>query len=132
MENLKIDGMKEYPLKWVCNYRGQKAIGICGFSQKICMFSPDERTATILEDILIGTDPNAEGYGCEEKDRCCNFDCEYCEITEKEYLQITGRKPSNKNIKELKDGLDALNYDIETQGIVPFDKYEVIDGNDIN
>ncbi len=131
MENLRIEGLKDYPLKWVCNFKGQKAIGLCAFSQKICMFAPDPRTANILEDIVIGTDPDAEGYGCEEKDRCCNFSCEYCEIDEKQYLQLTGKKPSNKNIKDLKEGLSALNFDMETYGVVPFDKYEVIEGDDL-
>ena len=47
------------------------------------------------------TKEELEGYGCEEKDRCCNFECEFCEINPRQYLQITGKKPSNKNIKEL-------------------------------
>ncbi len=34
VENLKIEGIKDYPIKWICNFRGQKAIGICGYSQK--------------------------------------------------------------------------------------------------
>lgn len=132
MENLKIEGMEYYPIKWVCNFKGQKAIGICGFSQKICMFAPDSRAANIIEDILIGTNPKAEGYGCEEKDRCCNFNCKYCEINEKEYLQLTGKKPSKKNIEELKEGLNALNLDMKNYGIVPFDNYDVIEGDNIS
>lgn len=39
VENLKIEGIKDYPIKWICNFRGQKAIGICGYSQKIAMFA---------------------------------------------------------------------------------------------
>ena len=35
MENLSISDMENYPIKWVCNYAGQKAIGICGKTQKI-------------------------------------------------------------------------------------------------
>lgn len=101
VENLKIEGIKDYPIKWICNFRGQKAIGICGYSQKIAMFAADSRVSKILEDIVIGTKEELEGYGCEEKDRCCNFECEFCEINPRQYLQITGKKPSNKNIKEL-------------------------------
>lgn len=126
MEDLRIEGLKEYPIKWICNFRGQKAIGICGFSQKIAMFAPDERVSGIINDVVIGTDENAEGYGCEEQDRCCNFECEYCNINVKKYLSLTGKKPSNKNVKELKEGLESLNAEIESLGYVPFDKYEVI------
>lgn len=126
MEDLRIEGLKEYPIKWICNFRGQKAIGICGFSQKIAMFAPDERVSGIINDVVIGTDENAEGYGCEEQDRCCNFECEYCNIDFKKYLSLTGKKPSNKNVKELKEGLKSLNAEIESLGYVPFDKYEVI------
>ena len=61
MEDLKIDGLKNYPIKWVCNYQGQKAIGICGYSQKVAMFASDERVAHILDDIVIGTDEAQEG-----------------------------------------------------------------------
>ena len=43
MEDLKITGMENYPIKWVCNFKGQKAIGICGKTQKIAMFASDER-----------------------------------------------------------------------------------------
>ncbi|MDO5848928.1 MAG: hypothetical protein Q4P18_05295 [Methanobrevibacter sp.] len=127
MENLKIEGMKDYPIKWICNFRGQKAIGVCGYSQKIAMFAADPRVAGIIEDIVIGTDPEAEGFGCEEKDRCCNFDCKYCEIDAKKYLSITGKKPSNKNVKELEQGLKSLNLELESLKYVPFDKYEVVD-----
>lgn len=126
MKNLKIEGLKYYPLKWVCNFKGQKAIGICGFSQKICMFAPDIRSANILRDIVIGSDPNSEGYGCEEKYRCCNFDCKYCKIDEKKYLKLTDKELSSENILELKEGLDALNKDMEDYNIVPFDSYDVV------
>lgn len=127
MENLKIDGLKEYPIKWVCNFAGQKAIGICGYSQKIAMFANDPRVSQFIEEIVIGDDPESESFGCEEKDRCCNFDCKYCEIDERKYLQITGKKPSNKNIKELKEGLKEINTQFEILNYVPFNKYEVID-----
>ena len=113
MEELKIKGLKNYPIKWLVNFKGQTAIGICGYSQKIAMFAHDERVCNILEDIVIGTDETEEGYGCEESDRCCNFNCEYCKITNKQYLQITGKKPSNKNIKDLTEGLNSLNAEIE-------------------
>ena len=126
MKNLKIEGLKYYPLKWVCNFKGQKAIGICGFSQKICMFAPDIRSANILRDIVIGSDPNSEGHGCEEKYRCCNFDCKYCKIDEKKYLKLTDKELSSENILELKEGLDALNKDMEDYNIVPFDSYDVV------
>ena len=56
MENLSISDMENYPIKWVCNYAGQKAIGICGKTQKIAMFASDERVSRILDDIVIGTD----------------------------------------------------------------------------
>ena len=115
MENLSIDGLENYPIKWVCNYAGQKAIGICGKTQKIAMFASDERVSRILDDIVIGTDENQEGYGCEEKGRCCNFECEYC-----------GKKPSNKNIKNLINGLKDLNETLEKENLVPFEKYEVV------
>ena len=49
MEDLKIEGLKDYPIKWVCNFRGQRAIGICGYSQKIAMFAADERVSKILD-----------------------------------------------------------------------------------
>lgn len=130
MEELKIDGLKDYPIKWVCNFRGQKAIGICGYSQKIAMFAADIRVSKLLEDIVIGTDENQEGYGCEEQDRCCNFKCEYCKINPRQYLQITGKKPSNKNIKDLLEGLESLNAEFEYKKIVPFKEYEVIDFED--
>ena len=74
VEDLKIEGLKDYPLKWICNFRGQKAIGVCGYSQKIAMFAPDDRVPEFMTEIVIGTDENAEGYGCEEQDRCCNFE----------------------------------------------------------
>ena len=109
VEDLKIEGLKDYPLKWICNFRGQKAIGVCGYSQKIAMFAPDDRVPEFMTEIVIGTDENAEGYGCEEQDRCCNFECEYCKITPRQYLQLTGKKPSNKNIKDLEEGLESLN-----------------------
>ena len=109
MENLNIDGLENYPIKWVCNYAGQKAIGICGKTQKIAMFASDERVSRILE-----------------KDRCCNFECEFCEISPRQYLQITGKKPSNKNIKNLINGLKKLNESLEEENLVPFKEYEVI------
>lgn len=127
MENLNIEGLKSYPIKWLVNFRGQKAIGICGFSQKIAMFAHDERVARILDDIVIGTDENQEGYGCEEAERCCNFDCEYCKIDERQYLQVTGKKPSNKNVKELKEGLKSLNDEIKFLKHVPFEEYEIVE-----
>ena len=130
MEDLRIPDMKNYPIKWVCNFKGQKAIGICGYSQKIAMFASDTRVSRILEDIVIGTHEELEGYGCEEKDRCCNFECKYCEITPRQYLQITGKKPSNKNIIELKEGLESLNAELEYLNIIPFEKYEIINYND--
>lgn len=126
VEDLKIEGLKDYPLKWICNFRGQKAIGVCGYSQKIAMFAPDDRVPEFMTEIVIGTDENAEGYGCEEQDRCCNFECEYCKITPRQYLQLTGKKPSNKNIKDLEEGLKSLNAEFEHLNYVPFDKYEVI------
>ena len=118
MENLNITDMENYPIKWVCNFKGQTAIGICGKTQ--------ERVSRILDDIVIGTDEKQEGYGCEEKDRCCNFECEYCEISPRQYLQITGKKPSNKNIKDLINGLADLNQSLEDDGHVPFEEYEVV------
>ncbi|KZX12421.1 hypothetical protein [Methanobrevibacter oralis] len=127
MEDLKIDGLKNYPIKWVCNYQGQKAIGICGYSQKVAMFASDERVAHILDDIVIGTDEAQEGYGCEEKNRCCNFTCEYCQINPRQYLQITSKKPSNKNIKDLDEGLKKLNQEFKQKNIVPFKEYEIVD-----
>ena len=130
MEDLRIPDMKNYHIKWVCNFKGQKAIGICGYSQKIAMFASDTRVSRILEDIVIGTHEELEGYGCEEKDRCCNFECKYCEITPRQYLQITGKKPSNKNIRELKEGLESLNAELEYLNIIPFEKYEIINYND--
>lgn len=126
MEDLRIPDMENYPIKWVCNFRGQKAIGICGYSQKIAMFASDERVSRILEDIVIGTHEDLEGYGCEEKDRCCNFECELCEISPRQYLQITGKKPSNKNIKDLINGLADLNQSLEADGHVPFEEYEIV------
>ncbi|MBR2558514.1 MAG: hypothetical protein IKE95_09160 [Methanobrevibacter sp.] len=126
MENLIIDGLENYPIKWVRNYAGQKAIGICGKTQKIAMFASDERVSRILDDIVIGTDESQEGYGCEEKDRCCNFECEFCEISPRQYLQITCKKPSNKNIKNLINGLKKLNESLEEENLVPFKEYEVI------
>ena len=126
VEDLKIEGLKDYPLKWICNFRGQKAIGVCGYSQKIAMFAPDDRVPEFITEIVIGTDENAEGYGCEEQDRCCNFECEYCKITPRQYLQLTGKKPSNKNIKDLEEGLESLNAEFEHLNYVPFDVYEVI------
>ena len=130
MENLQITEMENHPIKWVCNYKGQRAIGICGKTQKIAMFASDERVSRILEDIVIGTREDLEGYGCEEKDRCCNFDCEYCEITPRQYLQITGKKPSNKNLRELKEGLESLNAELEYLNIIPFEKYEIVNYKD--
>ena len=130
MENLQIDGLKDYPIKWVCNFRGQKAIGICGYTQKIAMFASDMRVSRILDDIVIGFDETQEGYGCEEQDRCCNFECQYCKINPRQYLQITGKKPSNKNIKDLEEGLASLNAEFEAKKIVPFEEYEVIDFED--
>lgn len=126
MEDLKIDGIKAYPIKWVCNFKGQRAIGICGKTQKIAMFASDERVSRILEDIAIGTDETQEGYGCEEKNRCCNFECELCEITPRQYLQITGKKPSKKNVKDLINGLADLNQSMEAEEYVPFEEYEVV------
>ena len=105
VENLKIEGIKDYPIKWICNFRGQKAIGICGYSQKIAMFAADSRVSKILEDIVIG----------------------FCEIKPRQYLQITGKKPSNKNIKELEQGLESLNLEIKQKNLVPFDNYEIVD-----
>ena len=67
-----------------------------------------------------------EGYGCEEKDRCCNFECELCEISPRQYLQITGKKPSNKNIKDLINGLADLNKTLKEDGFIPFEEYEVV------
>lgn len=126
VEDLDIKGLKDYPIKWVCNFRGQKAIGICGYSQKIAMFASDERVSEFMEDIVIGTDKEAEGYGCEEQDRCCNFECEYCNINPRQYLQLTGKKPSNKNIKDLEEGLESLNAEFKHLNYVPFEKYEII------
>ena len=74
VENLKIEGIKDYPIKWICN-----------------------------------------------------FECEFCEINPRQYLQITGKKPSNKNIKELEQGLESLNLEIKQKNLVPFDNYEIVD-----
>jgi len=126
MENLSIDGLENYPIKWVCNFKGQRAIGICGKTQKIAMFASDERVSKLLDDIVIGTDENQEGFGCEEKGRCCNFECDLCEISPRQYLQITGKKPSNKNIKDLINGLVDLNRSMEEENFVPFEEYEVV------
>jgi hypothetical protein len=126
MEDLKIEGLKSYPLKWVCNFKGQAAIGICGYSKKIAMFAHDDRVSKLLKDIVIGNCEDAEGYGCEEKDRCCNFECNWCEIDSKQYLQITGKKPSNKNIKDLNEGIKDLNMELEEKGFMNFNEYEVI------
>lgn len=41
--------------------------------------------------------------------------------------QITGKKPSNKNIKELEQGLESLNLEIKQKNLVPFENYEIID-----
>ena len=100
VENLKIEGIKDYPIKWICNFRGQKAIGICGYSQKIAMFAADSRVSKILEDIVIGTKEELEGYGCEEKDRCCNFECEFCEINPDNTCKLLAK---NLQIKTLKN-----------------------------
>ena len=43
MEDLQITKMENYPIKWVCNFKGQRAIGLCGKTQKIAMFASDER-----------------------------------------------------------------------------------------
>lgn len=126
MEELGIKGLKDYPIKWICNFSGQKAIGICGYSQKVAMFTHDERVSRILQDIIIGTEKEQEGYGCEEKDRCCNFDCEYCEIEPEQYLQITGKKPSKKNVSDLISGLNSLNKELKNGNYIPFEKYEVV------
>lgn len=90
------------------------------------MFASDDRVSKILDDIVIGTDEEQEGYGCEEKTRCCNFDCDLCEISPRQYLQITGKKPSNKNIKDLINGLADLNKSLEEENLVPFEEYEVV------
>ena len=121
MENLNITNMENYPIKWVCNFKGQRAIGICGKTQKIAMFASDERVSRILDDIVIGTDESQE-----EKDRCCNFECEFCEISPRQYLQITGKKPSNKNITDLINGLADLNQSLEADGHIPFEEYEIV------
>ena len=63
MEDLQITNIENYPIKWVCNYKGQKAIGICGKTQKIAMFASDERVSKLLDDIVIGTDETQEGDG---------------------------------------------------------------------
>jgi len=49
-----------------------------------------------------------------------------CEISPRQYLQITGKKPSNKNIKDLINGLADLNQSLEADGHVPFEKYEIV------
>ena len=110
MENLQITDMENHPIKWVCNYKGQRAIGICGKTQKIAMFASDERVSKILDDIVIGTDEAQEGYGCEEKDRCCNFECELCEISPRQLI----------------NGLADLNKTLKEDGFIPFEEYEVV------
>ena len=77
--------------------------------------------------LMDGTKSNAGGYGCEEAERCCNFNCEYCKIDERQYLQVTGKKPSNKNVKELKEGLKSLNDEIKFLKYIPFDEYEIVE-----
>ena len=47
MENLNITEMENHPIKWVCNFKGQRAIGICGKTQKIAMFASDERDTAV-------------------------------------------------------------------------------------
>ena len=127
MSNLKVEGAKNYPIKWICNFRGQKAIGICSYTQKIAMFAHDMRVPKLIQDVLIGTDKDSEGYGCEENDRCCNFECEYCKIDESQYLQITGNKPTKQAIIDLQEGLKALNEDIKNEGFIPFENYDIVD-----
>ncbi|WP_409199771.1 hypothetical protein [Methanobrevibacter sp. DSM 116169] len=127
MSNLTLEGAKNYPIKWICNFRGQKAIGICSYSQKIAMFAHDERVPLLIQDLIIGSDKTQEEYGCEEEDRCCNFECEYCKISPEQYLQITKGKSTKKAIADLELGLKSLNEEIENEGFVPFEKYEVID-----
>lgn len=127
MTSLTLEGGKNYPIKWICNFKGQTAIGICGYSQKIAMFAHDLRVPKLIQDLIIGEDENKEGYGCEEADRCCNFDCEYCEITMEQYLQITGDKPTKRAVFDLEIGLKSLNEDMKNEKFVPFENYEVIE-----
>ena len=42
------------------------------------------------------------------------------------YLQITGKKPSNKNITDLINGLMDLNLSLEAEGHIPFEEYEIV------
>jgi hypothetical protein len=127
MDDLNLKWAKNYPIKWICNFKGQTAVGICSYSQKIAMFAHDNRVPKLIQDLIIGFDESSEAYGCEEEDRCCNFECEYCNIDIKQYLQITGIKPTPKAILELKNGLKDLNNDLKSENLVPFEKYEIID-----
>ena len=34
VENLKIEGIKDYPIKWICNFRGQKAMEFADILKK--------------------------------------------------------------------------------------------------
>ena len=41
--------------------------------------------------------------------------------------KLQAKKPSNKNIKELEQGLESLNLEIKQKNLVPFENYEIID-----
>ena len=34
VENLKIEGIKDYPIKWICNFRGQKLLEFADILKK--------------------------------------------------------------------------------------------------
>ena len=81
------------------------------------MFATDSKSQ-ILEDIVIGTKKNLKATFAEEKDRSLpTLNVNFVKLIQDKYLQITGKKPSNKNIKELEQGLESLNLEIKQKKI---------------
>lgn len=99
VENLKIEGIKDYPIKWICNFRGQKAIEFAIFS-KIAMFAADSRVSKILEDIVIGTKEELEGYGCEEKTDAATLNVNFVKLIQDNTCKLLAK---NLQIKTLKN-----------------------------
>ena len=100
VENLKIEGIKDYPIKWICNFRGQKAIGICGYSQKIAMFAADSRVSKILEDIVIGTKEELEATAAKKKTDAATLNVNFVKLIQDNTCKLLAK---NLQIKTLKN-----------------------------
>lgn len=64
------------------------------------MFAADSRVSKILEDIVIGTKEELEGYGCEEKTDAATLNVNFVKLIQDNTCKLLAK---NLQIKTLKN-----------------------------